>query len=98
MFESRTLLYKTQVLLTCNTAGTFFIALRYNTFKWKINVKSKYSEKKLKETMKQSSNRDEAGTWRIRCSTDTYLMVTFGVCPKELPYPEKVVNVVGWGF
>jgi hypothetical protein len=88
MLESRALLYKTQVLLTCNTAGAFFIALRYETFKFQINVTKKYIDKKLKETIKQRNN-------RIRCSTDIQLTVTFGVSPKESPFPEKLVNVVG---
>jgi hypothetical protein len=52
-------------------------------------------KKRLKENMKQCSNRDEAGTWRIRCSKDTHLTVTFGGSPKEFSFPEKLVNVVG---
>jgi len=45
--------------------------------------------------MKQRSNRDEAGTWRIRCSKDTHLTVTFSGSPKESTFPEKLVNVMG---
>lgn len=44
--------------------------------------------------MKQCSNRDEAGTRRIRCGKDTHLTVTFDGSPKESPFPEKLVNVM----
>jgi hypothetical protein len=51
--------------------------------------------KKVEGKHGTSSNRDEAGTLRIRCSKNTHLTVTFGGSPKESPFPEKLVNVVG---